>query len=480
VRNNLVFPLILIFTSVAMAQTTAPSRRLPKIPVVNLSIDAKSDQGPLELWRHTLGHGGVNSNPLSPRVIEGSKALHPRLIRIFIQEFFNIYPDHGKYDWAKLDAYMDSFAATGAKVVAAITIKPKVLYPQIDQKIWRPNSVEEWQQVVAALVKRYSIDKPIVTYWEIGNETDIGENGGCPFLITDPADYVQFYKMTIKPILKTFPDAKIGGTAVANAGGQYLPQFIDHCLKEKLRVDFISWHLYSDDPDAHARLVTKYKKLLEPFGQKRPEMLVTEWSKNFDPISVQELAMDPRRAAIIASSIIAMADAGLDWSFYYHLADQHVRLYEFRPFFANPDIMYHHWNEVPHRFGLFGVAGEVRPQYFVYQMLNRMATTRLKATSDVKDIRLLASRDANTISILAANFSMQESSDQLAKIRLINLNPGPIKLTVYRIDRSNSWSNQRLEMTPTESRDIDVKETFSFQVLFPADSVTLILLERPG
>ena len=157
VRNRLVFWLLLLLTAAAAAQTTAPSRRLPKIPVVNLSIDAKSDEGPLEFWRHTLGHGGVNSNPLSPRVIDGTKQLHPRLIRIFIQEFFNIYPDHGKYDWSKLDPYMDSFAATGAKVVAAITIKPKVLYPRIDQKIWRPNNVEEWQQVIAALVKRYSI-----------------------------------------------------------------------------------------------------------------------------------------------------------------------------------------------------------------------------------------------------------------------------------------------------------------------------------
>jgi len=476
VRNSLVF-LLLVIVSTAAAQTTAPSRRLPRIPVVNLSIDANSDAGPLETWRHTLGHGGINTNPLSPRVVDGTKAIHPRLIRIFIQEFFNIYPDHGKYDWSKLDPYMESFAATGAKVVAAITIKPKVLYPQIDQKIWRPNNAEEWQQVIAALVKRYSIDKPIVTYWEIGNETDIGENGGCPYLITDPADYVQYYKMTIEPILKTFPDAKIGGTAVANAGGNYLPRFIDFCLKEKLRLDFISWHLYSDSPEAHAGLVTKYKKLLEPFGTKRPEMLVTEWSKNFDPISVQELAMDPRRAAIIASSIIAMTDAGLDWSFYYHLADQHARIDEFKPFFANPDIMVHHWNEVPHRFALFGVSGEVRPQYFVYQMLTRMPGTRLKATADVKDIRLLASRDEKSICILASNFSMQDSTDHLARIRLTNLTPGEMNLTVDRIDRTRSWSNEKLEMIPTEVREIDVKETFSFQVLCPADSVTLILLQ---
>ena len=462
----------------AVAQTTAPARRLPKLPVVNLAIDANSDAGPLELWRHTLGHGGVNSNPLSPRVVEGTKQLHPRLIRIFIQEFFNIYPNHGKYDWSRLDLYMDSFAATGAKVVAAITIKPKVLYPQIDQKTWRPNNVEEWQQVIAALVKRYSVDKPIVTYWEIGNETDIGENGGCPYLIADVADYVQYYKMTIDPILKTFPDAKVGGTAVANAGGNYLPKFIEQCLSEKLRLDFISWHLYSDNPDSHAGLVNKYKKLLEPFGQKRPEMLVTEWSKNFDPISVQELAIDPRRAAIIASSIIAMTDAGLDWSFYYHLADQHARIDEFKPFFANPDIMYHHWNEVPHRFGLFGVSGEARPQYFVYQMLTRISGTRLKTSSDVKDIRLIASRNQKTISILAANFSMQDSADQLAKIHLINLARGERKLTVYRIDRDRSWSNDKLELNPIEARDIDVKESFSFQVLLPADSVTLILLDR--
>jgi hypothetical protein len=53
-----------------------------------------------------------------------------------------------------------------------------------------------------------------------------------------------------------------------------------------------------------------------------------------------------------------------------------------------------------------------------------------------------------------------------------------MNLTVYRIDRSNSWSNEKLELIPTETREVDVKETFSFQVLFPADSVTLITVAR--
>src|SRR5438552_11503025 len=156
--------------------------------------------------------------------------------------------------------------------------------------------------------------------------------------------------MMLDPILSAFPNAKVGGTAVANAGGNYLPKFIEQCQKENIRLDFISWHLYSDDPDAHARLITRYRQLLEPFGDKQPEMLITEWSKNFDPISLEELAFEPRRAAIVAASILAMTDAGPAWSFYYHLHDQHVRLDEFKPFFADPNIMYHHWNEIPHRF----------------------------------------------------------------------------------------------------------------------------------
>src|SRR5205823_8781087 len=144
-------------------------------------------------------------------------------------------------------------------------------------------------------------------------------------------------------------------------------------------------------------------------------------SKNFDPISVQELAMDPRRAAIIASSIIAMTDAGLDWSFYYHLADQHARIDEFKPFFANPDIMYHHWNELPHRFGLFGVSGEVRPQYFVYQMLSRMPATRIAARCQGKDLTVLASKDKHRVAVLLSNYALPVSSDRIATLHFAGL-----------------------------------------------------------
>jgi len=454
----------------------APMRSMTALPVANVAVDATETTGPLDTFRHTLGHGGINSNPLPPRVVDGVAKLHPRLIRIFIQEFFFVYPDHNVYDWSKLDPYMDSLAQTGANVVAAITIKPKPLFPKLDQNIWQPNNPAEWQQLIAALVKRYSVDKPIVTYWEIGNETDIGENGGCPYLIPDPAQYAEYYKMTIEPILKTFPKAKVGGPAVANASSDYIARFVDACAKQKLPLDFISWHLYSDDVDSHAQFVLKYRKIVDQFLGKRPEMLVTEWNKGFDPISVEEIAFDPRRAAIAASAIIAMLDAGLDWSFYYHLQDQVAYMPEFQPFFQNPDIMYHHWNEVPHRFGLFGVGQEPRPQYFVYQLLSRMGNQRLRADSDQKDLRILASRGDSSTALMLVNLG-HPSQDRLANLRLTNLTPGRKLIRTWRIDRTCSWSPRSLELLPLETRQTDVRPNYSFQVYSPADSVTFVTLE---
>jgi hypothetical protein len=404
--------------------------------------------------------------------------LRPRLIRIFIQQFFDVYPARDRYEWSRLDPYMDALARTQAKVVAAITIKPKPLYPELDQAKWRPNDVAAWQRVVGAMVQRYSVEKRIVSHWEIGNETDIGENGGCPYLIRDPKDYAEYYKMTVQPILAAFPEAKVGGAAVANAGADYLPRFIEQCHRESIRLDFVSWHLYSDDPGSHAGLVAKYRKLLDGFGEKRPEMMVTEWSKGFDPVSVEEMAFDPRRAAITAACLMAYIDAKVDWTFYYHAWDQVCYLKEFQPFFQNPGIMYHHWNEVPHRFGLFGVKQEVRPQYFVYQMLGRLGERRVAAQSADKALRVLAARDGDRATAMIVNWSPQPSQDRIATVRFSGLAAGRRHLAVYRIDRGQAWSAGKLELLAQERREVDVKEQFTCQVFCPADSVCLLKLDE--
>jgi xylan 1,4-beta-xylosidase len=479
---QVMFMLVAVGVLTRPGMAADPVQTFSALPQVKVTVDASDVLGPLEMWRHCIGQGGINPTPLPDSVVNGTRKLRPRLIRIFIQEFFRIYPEHGRFDWSQLDPYMEAVRRTDAKVVAAITIKPNPLFPKIDQNIWRPNDVAEWQRVIQALVQRYSVERPIVSHWEIGNEPDIGEDGGCPYLIKEPADYAEYYKMTIQPILTTFPQAKIGGPAVADATGRLPAEFIDRCVTDQTQLDFVSWHCYSDDPATHAAQVTRYRKLLAkkfPVG-KRPEMLVTEWSKGFEPVSVEEAAFHPRRAAAVASSILAMTEAGVDWSFYYHLWDQTWRAEDFRPFFNNLELMSFHWNQMPHRFGIFGVACEVRPHYFVYQLIGRLGAKNVRATSDAEDVHILAGsdEDGESLSLMLVNYGLPVSQERVATLRISGLKPGPKRLSTYRVDRSSNWSSDRLALLPLENREIETEREFSCQVYCPADSVGLVMLER--
>jgi hypothetical protein len=446
--------------------------------VTDVNVDTAGTREPLELWRHTLGHGGVNWLPLPDPVVEGVRKLGPRLIRVFIQEFFHIYRGSGRFDWSRLDPYMDALAATGAKVVAAITIKPQALYPEIAQARWRPSDVGEWQHVICELVRRYSVQRSLVTHWEIGNEPDIGEHGGCPYLITDPEEYGEYYAMTVRPILEVFPCARVGGPALADVRHKLLPGLIGYCRRTGTQLDFVSWHLYSNSPAQHADCVRLARRAMDGFGSPRPEMMVTEWNSALvGKVSVEEQACSPRRAAIVTAAIMDMMDAGLDWSFYYHIWDQTCFHDDFAPFFSEAGVtgMARHWNETPHRLGLFGIDGQVRPQYFLYQMLSRLGDEKLPADSP-PGLRVLAGRAGGRVGVVIVNHGAEEAADRIANLRVCNLSPGVKSLTVARIDDDCRWCTDTLELQPVERRDVCVAGDFSCQVLVPADSVAAVWL----
>jgi hypothetical protein len=67
-------------------------------------VECRETLGPLSYRNHSFGIGGVNSLPIPSRVSIGVKALRPKLVRIFILEFFCIYPDHHVFNWEKFAA----------------------------------------------------------------------------------------------------------------------------------------------------------------------------------------------------------------------------------------------------------------------------------------------------------------------------------------------------------------------------------------
>src|SRR2546422_1497904 len=68
---------------------------------VELVVDASKPDGEINLTRYALGQGGLSDKPMFEAHVEQVAQLHPQTIRIFVQEFFDLYPEHGRHQWRK-------------------------------------------------------------------------------------------------------------------------------------------------------------------------------------------------------------------------------------------------------------------------------------------------------------------------------------------------------------------------------------------
>ena len=374
------------------------------IPAYPVYVDAGKSIGPLETWRLCIGIGGINAIPAEDAVgdagFKAVQALRLPLVRIFMQQYldplkissgsdvgsssggddFNGCGDGGggsgdgsvsssSYDWSKMDAYVHSAAKLG-NVMAAFCLKPAALFGEKDQTVIYPPDKDAFAEYITAIAARYD---GVITHWEVGNETDIGENGGCPLLIKDDDEYNEYYRFVASALHRGSSKAKVGGSAIANAAaGSQLASLIAYCRAGNAPLDIVSWHIYNSDPEEHAALVRKYAALLHDWpGGERPIMAVTEWACDFpsETGAVVETADESWRSAAFFAAACRYLDEGLDYSFFYHLYDCTLYHDDFEPFFEDPQIMDKHWNQVPHRFGMFAHDGSARPHYQLWRML---------------------------------------------------------------------------------------------------------------
>ena len=245
---------------------TSASLALP-IPV-RLSLDAPL--GPLHIERIALGQGGLSSEPMFDSRISEIKALRPAMIRLFVQEYFDLLPASWQYHFDKLDRSVDAIISTGASPLMCICFKPLVLFPVVDHTQVEPTDYQQWEDLVAALVRHCSERHPgKVKYWEVGNEVDIGESGGCPYLF-QPESYVRYYRHTVDAILRADPSARVGGPALANVRSPILPALLAAADTEKLPLHFVSWHIYSSSPAAIRQTIDFANGLLAKHPDLKP------------------------------------------------------------------------------------------------------------------------------------------------------------------------------------------------------------------
>jgi len=389
---------------------------------VELVVDTAQAGGRIDLTPYALGQGGLSPKPMIDAHIDQLAQLRPRTIRLFVQEYFDLYPKRGRHHWETLDKSIETILAAGAKPLLCLCFKPRALFPKIDQDLVHPTHYREWEKLIFALVKhcnqsrRYGIE-----YWEVGNEPDIGEDGGCPYRFK-PEDYVIYYTHTVNAILRADPHAKVGGPALAGYRNSLGDALIEHCGKGGAPLHFFSWHLYSNDPRQFRQSIKEVKTKLAGYTRlAETETVLDEWNMSLGG-PVLAPAFQP---AFVLETTYGFHQEGLTRSAYYHIRDVFVVPAEFSSWMSGKgtDFMTHWWNVMPQYDGLWDNQGRVRPAYWAFQLLGLIQGQELSVSGINADVKALAARNGSWNHVVFWNFPASGPGEEVEVVVRFPGNP---------------------------------------------------------
>ncbi len=394
---------------------------------VELVIDPSKPVGKIDLTPFALGQGGLSDKPMFDAHVEQIAQLHPKTIRIFVQEFFALYPKRRTYHWQTLDHVIETILATGAKPILSLCFKPPILFPKIDQHIVHPNDYGEWEELISALVKHCNTEKRYgIEYWEISNEPDIGEDGGCPYLFEAP-DYVIYYEHTAKAIWRADAKAKIGGPALAGYNSAIGDALIQHCGKTNTPLHFFSWHIYHSDPEYFRKSIRDIKAKLAKFPRlKETETIIDEWNMSLDQ-PVLNPAFQP---AFILETTRIFHEEGLNRGAYYHIRDSFVDEKQFAGFMSKPGAAFvaQWWNDTPQYDGLFDHQGRARPGYFAFKLMSLLQGEQLAVSGSTAKVHALAAQRGKTINVLIWNFAHEQPNSEEVTLQFSAIKAGEFRM----------------------------------------------------
>ncbi|MCM3871893.1 MAG: hypothetical protein ND895_14515 [Pyrinomonadaceae bacterium] len=181
----------------------------------------------------------------------------------------NAYTEDAKgnpvYDWTILDRIFDTYLQRGVRPYVQIGFMPKDLSikPEPYQHSWTPTAkydeiytgwayppkdYTKWAELVYQwakhCVERYGRAEVEKWYWEVWNEANIGYWRGTP------EEFRKLHDYAIAAVRRALPTARVGGPDTAGPGGQWMRDFLEHCLrgtnhatgKTGTPLDFIAFH----------------------------------------------------------------------------------------------------------------------------------------------------------------------------------------------------------------------------------------------
>lgn len=196
--------------------------------------------------------------------------------------------DPENYYFEQTDEYIRNIIESGSRIVyrlgSSIEWSRKLHFAR------KPQDFRQFAEICAGIIRHYNCGwgngfHYDIHYWEIWNEPE----HPCMWDGSDE-EYFQMYQTVACRLKQEFPRIAIGGPAATNISSPILKEFIHYCAKEKLPLDFFSYHAYPFDCQSVLESVGIVRIILWTAGFRSTEIHLNEWHYMPEGLSSAKLA----------------------------------------------------------------------------------------------------------------------------------------------------------------------------------------------
>ena len=265
------------------------------IKTMDIKIDISQKQGEIKPVN------GVCNGP-SPRTAKYFKKAHIPFSRLhdmrthfhdccdipsIFKDFDADENDPASYDFTLSDYYIEKIKACGTDIVYRLGSSMEQGDFRFNNK--PPKDFAKWARICEHVIRHYNEGwanghRYGIKYFEIWNEPDeCFPNPEMNGQWTGTAEeFGELLATAAAHLKKCFPNLYIGSYPSCNILTEKREAFfrtVFSILREKgVKIDFCSWHCYTDKPERTKKYIAKIRSLLDEYGQREAFQICTEWN----------------------------------------------------------------------------------------------------------------------------------------------------------------------------------------------------------
>lgn len=420
-KSNLTIILLLIFLPVLVLATKSilDLRRSATGTLANIVINTQSQNSKINpsLWRN-ISQGGEEPLDMIKPVASQLRLIKPELIRIdHLFDYYNVDQGNGNYDFSRLDEIVNSIISTGAKPMLSLSYTTASM-SQNNQNAGEPKDWTQWNNLVTATAKHYSVEKNISgIYYEVWNEPDLF---GSWHYAKNP-NYSTLYINTAKAVVQGAKGSsyKIGGPATTAYYSNWIKALFKTASQNNLPLDFISWHKYSTNINDYLSEFDSLNKIISDYPEYfNIERLITEVGPNPEP----DASYDNQYSGIHLISLSTQLYGKIHRLFSFEAVD-------------GPSPR----SDKSTGWGILTHDNKPKPRFFAFQFLNQLDGQQLSSTGDGTWVTSLSSKTSKSIKTLIVNYDPKNLHAETTPITFQGLIPGKYQLKTNKyLGKTNS------------------------------------------